>query len=115
MKKKYKSIGLALLIFVVVPSVLAMMMNMWDNPVDPRYGPPHKYWVPEDGPIIMWDSLESSDSEVIYIRPTDKDIMTLDTVLGQVNDIEKDLDTCFLRIESIESKIDVLIKNRNKH
>jgi hypothetical protein len=109
MKKKYESIGLALLIFIVVPSVLAVMMNMWDEPVEPRYGPPHNYWVPQDGLDIV------TDTEAVYIIPTDEDIMMLDTVLNQVNNIEKDLDTCFLKIESIESKIDVLIKSRNKH
>jgi len=109
MKKKYESIGLALLIFIVVPSVLAVMMNMWDKPVEPRYGPPHNYWVPQDGLEVLMDT------EAVYIIPTDEDIMMLDTVLNQVNNIEKDLDTCFFRIESIESKIDVLIKSRNKH
>ena len=50
----------------------------------------------------------------MYLRPSEADVAILDTVLNQVQDIEKDLDTCFLRIERIESKIDDLIQNRNE-
>ena len=112
MKKKYTSYALVLLIFIIVPTALAMMMKMTDEPEEPREGIPHNYWVPDDLKID-WDSLEEVDPDMMYLRPNDEDIMLLDTVLNQVQDIEKDLDTCFYRIERIEKKIDELIIDRN--
>ena len=52
---------------------------------------------------------------MMYLRPDDEDIMLLDTVLDQVQNIEKDLDTCFYRIERIETKIDELIEDRKRN
>ena len=40
---------------------------------------------------------------------TEKDVMVLDTMLNQVQDIEKDIDTLHIRIDRIEDKIDELI------
>lgn len=112
MKKKYQSYALILLIFVIAPTALALMMKYTGPPPPPTEGIPHNYWVPDDL-NIDWDSLEEVDPDMMYLRPDDEDIMLLDTVLDQVQNIEKDLDTCFYRIERIEKKIDELIIDRN--
>lgn len=115
MKKKYTSYALVLLIFIIVPTALAMMMKMTEESEEPREGIPHNYWVPDDLELkIDWDSLEEVDPDMMYLRPDDEDIMLLDTVLDQVQNIEKDLDTCFYRIERIETKLDELIEDRNE-
>ena len=115
MKKKYKSYALILLIFIVVPTAMALMMKYNYEKPEPRYGPPHDYWVPENIMILEDDSMKKLDSLRRYIKPTNDDLLALDSVLTQVNNIEKDLDTCFFRIERIESKIDELIKDRKSN
>jgi len=114
---KLTGFTLILLGFIILPFSLATMMKLTgDTQLDtPVHGPPHNFWVPTEltETNAYWDSIEAIDPDMMYIRPTEEDILLLDTVLRQVEDIGKDLDTCFMRIKTIESKIDELIKNRN--
>jgi hypothetical protein len=73
--------------------------------IDPnkQYGPSHNYIVPEKGDTVKLDTI------------TEEDIMVLDTMLNQVQDIEKDIDTLHIRIDRIEDKIDVLIEDQKRY
>ena len=44
--------------------------------------------------------------------PTQEDVMVLDTMLNQVQDIEKDLDTLHIRMDRIEDKIDDMLEEQ---
>ena len=55
MKKKYTSYALVLLIFIIVPTALAMMMKMTEESEEPREGIPHNYWVPDDLELTRYD------------------------------------------------------------
>ena len=44
--------------------------------------------------------------------PTENDVMVLDTMLNQVQDIEKDLDTLHIRMDRIEDKIDDMLEEQ---
>tara|TARA_Y100001937_G_scaffold3868_1_gene5151 strand:- start:386 stop:772 length:387 start_codon:yes stop_codon:yes gene_type:complete len=92
------SIGGVFIIFILINSILR------GDSIDPNktYGPSHNFEVPE----------ECDDAEADTI--TAEDIMVLDTMLIQVQCIEKDIDTLNIRINSIEDKIDDLIKDQNE-
>jgi hypothetical protein len=65
-----------------------------------RIDPNKKY-----GPNSNYEYPKTIDRDTI----TEKDVMVLDTMLNQVQDIEKDIDTLHIRIDRIEDKIDELI------
>ena len=44
--------------------------------------------------------------------PTENDVLVLDTMLNQVQDIEKDLDTLHIRMNRIEDKIDDMLEEQ---
>ena len=81
------TIGGIIILFIIGNSILR------GDRIDPNktYGPSHNYEVPE-----------KCDEDTI----TEEDIMVLDTMLIQVQDIEKDIDTLHIRMDRIESKIE---------
>jgi hypothetical protein len=85
------SIGGIFILFIIGNSLLR------GDRIDPNktYGPSHNYEVP--------DINDTCDTI------TENDIMVLDTMLNQVQCIEKDIDTLHIRIDRIEDKIDELI------
>ena len=44
--------------------------------------------------------------------PTENDVLVLDTMLNQVQDIEKDIDTLHIRMNRIEDKIDDMLEEQ---
>ena len=90
------TIGGIIILFIIGNSILR------GDRIDPNktYGQSHNYEVPE-----------SNDTNGDTI--TEKDIMVLDTMLIQVQCIEKDIDTLNIRINRIEDKIDDLIKEQD--
>ena len=87
------SIGGVIIVLILLNSILR------GDRIDPNktYGPSHNFEVPEKCDTIKLDTI------------TEEDIMVLDTMLIQVKDIEKDIDTLHIRIGRIEDKIDALI------
>ena len=91
-------IGGVFIIFILINSILR------GDSIDPNktYGPSHNFEVPVECDDIVQDTV------------TEEDIMVLDTMLIQVQCIEKDIDTLNIRINSIEDKIDDLIKDQKE-
>ena len=91
------TIGGIIILFIIGNSILR------GDRIDPNktYGPSHNFEVPERSDTIMQDTI------------TEEDIMVLDTMLIQVQCIEKDIDTLNIRINRIEDKIDDLIKEQD--
>ena len=91
------SIGGVVIIMILLNSILR------GDRIDPNktYGPSHNYEVPDVDNDIMQDTI------------TVEDIMVLDTMLIQVQDIEKDIDTLHVRMDRIESKIDIMLEEQD--
>ena len=91
------SIGGVSIIIIMINSILR------GDSIDPNktYGPSHNYEVPEECDGVEMDTI------------TEEDIMVLDTMLIQVQDIEKDIDTLHVRMDRIESKIDIMLEEQD--
>ena len=91
------SIGGVFIIFILINSILR------GDSIDPNktYGPSHNFEVPEKCDTIKLDTI------------TAEDIMVLDTMLIQVQDIEKDIDTLHVRMDRIEQKIDIMLEEQD--
>ena len=87
-------------VFIVIILLNSILRG---DSIDPNktYGPSHNFEVPE----------ECDGAEVDTI--TEEDIMVLDTMLIQVQDIEKDIDTLHVRMDRIESKIDIMLEEQD--
>ena len=92
------TIGGIIILFIIGNSTLR------GDRIDPNktYGPSHNFEVPEE--------CDGAEADTI----TAEDIMVLDTMLIQVQCIEKDIDTLNIRINSIEDKIDDLIQDQKE-
>ena len=91
------SIGGVFIVFILINSILR------GDSIDPNktYGTSHNYEVPEKCDDTVQDTI------------TEEDIMVLDTMLIQVQDIEKDIDTLHVRMDRIESKIDIMLEEQD--
>ena len=87
-------------VFIVIILLNSIMRG---DSVDPNktYGPSHNFEVPEECDGIEMDTI------------TEEDIMVLDTMLIQVQDIEKDIDTLHVRMDRIEHKIDIMLEEQD--
>jgi hypothetical protein len=85
--------------------IIAILLNsiLRGDSIDPNktYGPSHNFEVPEECDGVEMDTI------------TEEDIMVLDTMLIQVQDIEKDIDTLHVRMDRIESKIDIMLEEQD--
>ena len=88
-------------VFIVIILLNSILRG---DSIDPNktYGPSHNFEVPEECDGVEADTI------------TAEDIMVLDTMLIQVQCIEKDIDTLNIRINSIEDKIDDLIQDQKE-
>jgi hypothetical protein len=91
------SIGGVFIVFILINSILR------GDSIDPNktYGPSHNYQIPEECDGVEMDTI------------TEEDIMVLDTMLIQVQDIEKDIDTLHVRMDRIEHKIDIMLEEQD--
>ena len=87
-------------VFIVIILLNSILRG---DSIDPNktYGPSHNFEVPEECDGIEMDTI------------TEEDIMVLDTMLIQVQDIEKDIDTLHVRMDRIESKIDIMLEEQD--
>jgi hypothetical protein len=87
-------------VFIVIILLNSILRG---DSIDPNktYGPSHNFEVPEKCDTIKSDTI------------TEEDIMVLDTMLIQVQDIEKDIDTLHVRMDRIESKIDIMLEEQD--
>ena len=87
-------------VFIVIILLNSILRG---DSIDPNktYGPSHNYEVPEKCDTNVQDTI------------TEEDIMVLDTMLIQVQDIEKDIDTLHVRMDRIESKIDIMLEEQD--
>ena len=87
-------------VFIVIILLNSILRG---DSIDPNktYGPSHNYEVPEKCDTTVLDTI------------TEEDIMVLDTMLIQVQDIEKDIDTLHVRMDRIESKIDIMLEEQD--
>ena len=85
--------------------IIAILLNsiLRGDSIDPNktYGPSHNFEVPEE--------CDGEEADTI----TEEDIMVLDTMLIQVKDIEKDIDTLHVRMDRIEHKIDIMLEEQD--
>ena len=90
-------------LFSKVKSVILLNSILRGDSIDPNktYGPSHNFEVPEKCDTIKLDTI------------TAEDIMVLDTMLIQVKDIEKDIDTLHVRMDRIEQKIDIMLEEQD--
>ena len=91
------AIGGVFIVIILLNSILR------GDSIDPNktYGPSHNYQVPEKCDDTVQDTI------------TEEDIMVLDTMLIQVKDIEKDIDTLHVRMDRIEHKIDIMLEEQD--
>ena len=91
------AMGGVFIIIILLNSILR------GDSIDPNktYGPSHNFEVPEKCDTIKLDTI------------TAEDIMVLDTMLIQVKDIEKDIDTLHVRMDRIEQKIDIMLEEQD--
>ena len=111
MKNKLKQYTTIFIVFILAPAALSIVLTYVPHKeVTPTHGPPHNYWVPKEV-LTLQDSLEIIDPDMMYLRKeiTEEDVMILDTMLNQVEGIEKDIDSLSWRIDRIEEKIDELL------
>ena len=87
-------------VFIVIILLNSILRG---DSIDPNktYGPSHNFEVPEKCDTIKLDTI------------TEEDIMVLDTMLIQVQDIEKDIDTLHVRMDRIEHKIDIMLEEQD--
>jgi hypothetical protein len=87
-------------VFIVIILLNSILRG---DSIDPNktYGPSHNFEVPEECDGVEMDTI------------TEEDIMVLDTMLIQVQDIEKDIDTLHVRMDRIESKIDIMLEEQD--
>ena len=87
-------------VFIVIILLNSILRG---DSIDPNktYGPSHNFEVPEE--------CDGEEADTI----TEEDIMVLDTMLIQVQDIEKDIDTLHVRMDRIESKIDIMLEEQD--
>jgi hypothetical protein len=87
-------------VFIVIILLNSILRG---DSIDPNktYGPSHNFEVPEQ--------CDGAEADTI----TEEDIMVLDTMLIQVQDIEKDIDTLHVRMDRIESKIDIMLEEQD--
>ena len=87
-------------VFIVIILLNSILRG---DSIDPNktYGPSHNFEVPEECDGIEMDTI------------TEEDIMVLDTMLIQVQDIEKDIDTLHVRMDRIEHKIDIMLEEQD--
>ena len=87
------------MVFYGVIAIAILMVLMWlietPQPV-------------ECAPVV---DVEQCDSVFV---PTEDDVLVLDTMLNQVQDIEKDIDTLHIRMNRIEIKIDEMLEEQDQ-